>query len=82
MSSWISGILDAITGVFEELGNAVLSFVKNGFVELFCNYTTTEAGVRTITGPSEIAYYCFILMGISLVLGLAYVLVNMVRRSR
>lgn len=81
MSAFLEGIIDAITGGFTELGTAVLQFVKNGFIELFTEYTES-AGVRTITGPSAFAYFVFILMGISLVLGLTYFIVNMARRSK
>ena len=83
MSNWLQQILQAITGTFQTLGDAVLGFLKRGFVELFCEYTGTLDGTYTITGPSPIAYYVFIIMGISLVLGLTYYLVNTyVRLSR
>ena len=82
MSTWLQQILQAITGSFQTLGDAVLGFLKRGFVELFCEYTGTLDSTYTITGPSPIAYFVFIIMGISLVLGLTYYLVNMLRRSR
>ena len=82
MAAWLQAILAAITGAFITLGNAVLQFLKRGFVELFCEYTGSLDSTYTITGASPISYYCFVIMGISLTLGLTYYIVNMVRRSR
>lgn len=82
MQAWLQAILEAITGAFTTLGSAVIGFLKRGFVQLFCEYTGDLDGSYTITGASPIAYYVFIIMGISLVLGLTYYLVNMLRRSR
>ena len=81
MNNLITQIIGAITGSFTELGQAVINLLKNGFVWLFCEYTESS-GVYTITGVSAFGYFVFILMGISLCLGLVYFLVNMVRRSK
>ena len=76
MTSLINGIIEAITGAFTELGQAVINLIKDGFIWLFTEYTKSETGVYTITGVSAFGYFVFILMGISLCLGLVYFLVN------
>lgn len=81
MASLLTDIVAAITGAFKTLGQAVIDLVRNGFIWLFTTYTESS-GVYTITGLSPFAYFVFILMGISLCLGLVYFLVNMCRRSR
>lgn len=81
MSSFVSGIVTAMTSTFTDLGKAILALVKTGFVELFCDYTESN-GVITITGPSALAYYAFVLGGIAIVCGITSMLVHMVRRSR
>lgn len=81
MSSLLTDIIGAITGAFTTLGQAVIELIRNGFIWLFTTYTQSE-GVYTITGLSPFAYFVFVLMGISLCLGLVYFLVNMCRRSR
>lgn len=81
MSALLTQIIDAITGAFTSLGQAVINLLKNGFIWLFCEYTEAQ-GVYTITGVSVFGYFVFVLMGISLCLGLVYFLVNMVRRSK
>lgn len=79
MSALIQSIIDAITSVFTDLGTAVINLIKTGFIELFCE---TDSTTNAITGLSVFAYVSFVLMGISLTLGLVYYLVNMTRRSR
>lgn len=81
MSTVLNDIISAITGGFTNLGQGVINLLKNGFIWLFTEYTESQ-GVYTITGLSPFAYFVFILMGISLCLGLVYFLVNMVRRSK
>lgn len=81
MSSLLNEIIGAITGAFTQLGQAVINLIKNGFIWLFTEYTETN-GAYTVTGLSVFAYVVFVLMGISLTLGLVYYLVNMTRRSR
>lgn len=81
MTSLINGIIEAITSSFTELGQAVIDLIKKGFIWLFTEYTEAQ-GVYTITGVSAFGYFVFILMGISLCLGLVYFVVNMVRRSK
>lgn len=75
--TWISNIIDAITKTFTELGTAVFTFLKDGFTALFLE-TSSEGAV---TGVSNFGIFGFILMGISLVLGLTYWIVSLVRRK-
>lgn len=81
MQALLSDIVQAITGAFTTLGTAVINLIKTGFIQLFTEYTESQ-GVYTITGVSAFGYFVFILMGLSLTLGLVYFLVNMVRRSK
>lgn len=82
MSNWLTEILNAITGSLTTLGGAIIAWIKQGFVQLFCEYTGSLDSTYTITGPSPIAYFVFILMGIALAMSLTYFLVNLLRRSR
>lgn len=81
MQSLLADIVEAITGAFTTLGTAVINLIKTGFIQLFTEYTESN-GVYTISGISAFGYFVFILMGLSLCLGLVYFLVNMVRRSK
>ena len=78
ISSWITQIIDAITSVFTDLGTAILTFIKDGFTTLFLEVD----GSGTITGLSNFGAFSFVLMGISLVMGLTYVIFNLVKRHR
>lgn len=75
--SWVTDIVDAITQTFTDLGSAVFNFLKTGFTNLF--FETDAQGA--ITGVSTFGIFGFVLMGISLVLGLTYFIVNLVRRK-
>ena len=75
--SWVTDIVSAITSTFTTLGTAVFNFLKDGFVTLFLE-TNTEGAV---TGVSSFGIFGFILMGISLVFGLTYWIVSLVRRK-
>lgn len=75
--TWIGIIIEAITKTFTDLGTAVFTFLKDGFTTLFLE-TSSEGAV---TGVSNFGIFGFILMGISLVLGLTYWIVNLVRRK-
>ena len=75
--SWVTDIINAITSTFTNLGTAVFNFLKDGFVTLFLK--TGENGA--VTGVSEFGIFGFILMGLSLVLGLTYFITNLVRRK-
>lgn len=77
MASWIGNIVTAITTTFTDLGNAIFSMLKDGFTTLFLE--TNESGA--VTGVSNFGIFGFILMGISLCLGLTYFIVNLVRRK-
>ena len=75
--SWISNIVTAITSTFTDLGNAIFGMLKDGFVTLFLETDAQGA----VTGVSSFGIFGFVLMGISLCLGLTYFIVNLVRRK-
>ena len=75
--TWVAQIVEAITSTFTDLGTAVFNLLKTGFTTLFLE--TGENGA--ITGVSNFGIFGFILMGLSLVLGLTYFIVNLVRRK-
>lgn len=79
--SWITQLVEAITSVFTNLGTAILTFLKEGFTTLFLESTTVE-GVTTVTGLSNLGIFTFVTMGISMVIGLTYVIFNLVKRHR
>lgn len=74
--SWIGDLVTAITSTFTNLGTAIFEFLKDGFVTLFLNVSE-----GTITGVSEFGIFSFVIMGMSLCLGLTYFIVNLVRRK-
>lgn len=75
--SWIQEIITAITTTFTNLGTAVFNFLKDGFVTLFLETDAQGA----VTGVSSFGIFGFVIMGISLVLGLTYFITNLVRRK-
>lgn len=75
--SWITDLVNAITSTFTNLGTAIFNFLKDGFVTLFLETDAQGA----VTGVSSFGIFSFVIMGISLVLGLTYFIVNMVRRK-
>lgn len=75
---WISDIGSAITGIFSSLGNGILEFLTSGFTLLFLE--VSEAGA--VTGVSNFGIFMFVLLGISIVMGLTYFLVNVIRKRR
>lgn len=75
---WITDIGSAITGIFTSLGNGILEFITSGFTRLFLE--VSEAGA--VTGVSNFGLFMFVLLGISIVMGLTYFLVNVVRKRR
>lgn len=81
LPSWIEELLTVLTAAFTTFGQGILTFVKNGFIWLFCEYTETN-GAYTVTGLSTFAIYSFILMSIAMVMGLTAFITNIVRRSR
>ncbi len=75
--AWVTNIVTAITSTFTSLGTAIFGLLKEGFTTLFL-----EVGENgTITGVSNFGIFGFILMGLSLCLGLTYFIVNLVRRK-
>lgn len=76
--SWVGEIGSAITGIFTSLGNGILEFITSGFTTLFLKVSTEGA----VTGISNFGYFMFVLLGISIVMGLTYFLVNVVRKRR
>lgn len=75
--SWVTDIINAITQAFTNLGTAVFNFLKDGFTTLFLETDAQGA----VTGVSTFGIFGFVLMGISLVLGLTYFITNLVRRK-
>lgn len=75
--SWVTNITNAITSTFTALGNGIINFVKEGFTTLF--FEVDSAGA--ITGVSNFAIFGFVIMGISVVMGLTYFIVNLIRRK-
>lgn len=75
--TWITEIVSAITTPLTTLTTAVLSALKEGFVTLF--FKTSSEGA--IEGISSFGIFSFVLMGISLALGLTYYITNLVRRK-
>lgn len=82
--SWFESIVRFIAETIKELGSSVLNYIKTGFNTLFINQVEVEVDGQIViqNQPSELVWYVFALMGISLLLGLVYYLVNMLRRSR
>ena len=76
--SWIADLVTAITSTFTTLGNAIFTFLKDGFVTLFLN---VNSSTNAIEGVSEFGIFSFVIMGIGLCLGLTYFIVNLVRRK-
>lgn len=77
MMSWVTDIINAITSTFTNIGTAIFNFLKDGFVTLFMETDAQGA----ITGVSSFGIFGFVLMGLSLVLGLTYFITNLVRRK-
>ena len=76
--SWIDNLVTAITSTFTTLGNSMFSMLKDGFTALFLEVDSTT---HAVTGVSNFGIFSFVLMGISLCLGLTYFIVNLVRRK-
>lgn len=75
--TWVTDIINAITSTFTNIGTAIFNFLKDGFVTLFLETDAQGA----VTGVSEFGIFGFVLMGLSLVLGLTYFITNLVRRK-
>lgn len=75
--SWVTDITDAITSTFTALGNGIINFVKDGFTNLFFDVSSSGE----VTGLSHFAIFGFVIMGISVVMGLTYFVVNLIRRK-
>lgn len=76
--SWITDLISAITDTFTELGTSVFNFLKDGFVTLMLEVDATSGSV---TGVSSFGIFTFVLIGISLCLGLTKFITSMVRRK-
>ncbi len=75
--SWVTDIINAITKTFTDLGTAIFNFLKDGFTTLFLETDAQGA----VTGVSTFGIFGFVLMGLSLVLGMTYWITNLVRRK-
>jgi len=79
----IDGIVSAITGVFTELGTAILSFLKLGFQVVFLNGTVANGVFTPATGGgiTDLGTFLFAMLGIALVVGLTQWITSLVRRK-
>lgn len=75
--SWVTDITDAITSTFTALGNGIIGFVKDGFTNLFFDLNSSGE----VIGLSHFTIFGFVIMGISVVMGLTYFVVNLIRRK-
>lgn len=80
VAEWVTGIFDYLTSALKGVGDAILGFIKDGFVTLFLE-TTTSGDTTTITGISEFGIFAIVMLSISLVIGLTYFITNLVRRK-
>ena len=81
----LNDIVEAITGVFNGLGGAILNFLKVGFQVLFLN-GTYDATTGTFTaasggGITDLGTFIFAMLGIALVVGLTHWITSLVRRK-
>lgn len=79
----IQGIVSAITGVFNELGGAILNFLKVGFQVLFLNGTYANGSFTPAEngGITDLGTFLFAMLGIALVIGLTRWITSLVRRK-
>lgn len=85
MAAWLTALIGAITSALTAIGTAIFEFIKEGFVSLFCEVTTTgtgDAAVTTITGPSIVAYFAFAMIGLTLALSLTKYVTSLIRCKR
>ena len=80
IAEWVTGIFDYLTSALKGVGDAILGFIKEGFITLFLK-TTTTGDTTTITGISEFGIFAIVMLSISLVIGLTYFITNLVRRK-
>lgn len=81
MVTWFTQLISAITQTLSDVGTAIFAFVKDGFIALFCESTTT-GGVTTITGPSIVAYFAFAMLGLTLAISLTKYVTSLIRCKR
>ena len=75
--SWINDLVSAITASLTGIGNAIFEFLKTGFTTLFLEVDSTT---HQVTGVSNFGIFAFVILGVSLALGLSYYIVTMVRK--
>ena len=73
-ASWLGDLIESIGVAFTDLGDLILTFIKEGFTLLFL-----EVNNGTITGPSNLAIFMFFLIGIALVIGLTTLIFRIMR---
>lgn len=78
--TWIGDILDAMTEGFTNLGTAILTFIKTGFMDLFLIYTES-GGTITVQGASYFGIFTFVCLGIALTVSLTHWITNLCRRK-
>ena len=69
----IQGIIDALKSTFTDLGTAILAFLKSGFETIFLNDGKT--------GLSNLGTFLFVMLSISLTVGLTRWITSLVRRK-
>lgn len=72
----VTEIINSITGAITGFTKAIPAALKDGFSNLI--YENPEATEKTLSG---FAQFGLIFMGISMVCGLTYLVINMVRRK-
>ena len=80
IAEWVTSLFDYLTSALKGVGDAILGFLKEGFVTLFLT-TSTSGDTTTITGISEFGIFAIVMLSISLVIGLTYFITNLVRRK-
>lgn len=81
IADWVTALFEYLTSALKGVGDAILGFLKDGFITLFLTSTKSSEGVVTITGISEFGIFAIVMLSISLVIGLTYFITNLVRRK-
>lgn len=72
----IGDLISEITSGLTGMGNSVITFLKEAFLNII--YVDPTASTRVV---SDFAKFGFGLIGLSLALGLTYFIVNLIRRK-
>lgn len=79
----VNAIVEAITGVFTNLGTAILSFLKLGFQVIFLEGSVSNGTFTPATGGgiTDLGTFIFCMLGISLVIAMTRWVTSLVRRK-